>query len=66
MSKINPTIHEGDSMANDEFRDTERLEWLMHYLSGHELRRIGVDPSSGGLFWARVAIDKAMAQNPLT
>lgn len=41
-------------------QDTARLEWLLHRLSGAELRRIGVVTSSGGLRWGREAIDAAM------
>ena len=40
--------------------DTARLEWLMHRLSGKELRRLGIFTSSGGLTWSRAGIDAAM------
>ncbi|WP_186163115.1 Lar family restriction alleviation protein [Burkholderia gladioli] len=45
--------------AISESEDTERLEWLMHRLSGKALRDIGVVTSSGGIEWAREAIDAA-------
>lgn len=41
-------------------RDAERLEWVMHRLSGKALREIGVIPDSGGLEYARAAIDAAI------
>ena len=44
-----------------EVADTHRLDWLMHRLSGAELRRIGVEMSSGSAEWVRLAIDEAMA-----
>lgn len=37
--------------------DAERLEWLMHHVSGKELRRIGVHYNEGGI--NRAAIDAA-------
>lgn len=42
-------------------KDAVRLDWLMHRLSGKELRRLGIVTSSGGPLWTRVAIDAAMA-----
>lgn len=42
-------------------KDAERLEWLLHHLSGKEMRRMGIETSSGGLVWGRIAIDAAMA-----
>jgi hypothetical protein len=41
-------------------RDSERLEWVMHRLSRKELRRIGIETSSGGPYWTRIAIDAAI------
>jgi hypothetical protein len=41
-------------------RDSERLEWVMHRLSRKELRRIGIETSSGGPYWTRTAIDAAI------
>lgn len=46
--------------ANNGRQDAERLEWLMRRISGSALRDIGVITSSGGLKWARKAIDDAM------
>jgi hypothetical protein len=40
--------------------DSERLEWVMHRLSRKELRRIGIETSSGGPYWTRTAIDAAI------
>jgi hypothetical protein len=40
--------------------DTDRLEWLMHRLPGSALRALNVNVASGGLHWARIAIDAAM------
>jgi hypothetical protein len=42
-------------------RDAERLDWLLHHLSGKEMRRIGIVTSGGGPLWGRVAIDAAIA-----
>jgi hypothetical protein len=42
--------------------DTTRLEWLLHHLSGKELRHIGVEVSAGGLYAGRIAIDTAMSK----
>ena len=42
----------------DARADTKRLEWLFHYVSAKEFRRIGVIYGDGSL--KREAIDKAM------
>ena len=46
--------------TDDAKKDAERLNWLVHHLSGKELRRIGIETSGGGPLWGRVAIDAAM------
>lgn len=46
--------------TGDAKKDAERLSWLLHNLSGKELRRIGIETSGGGPLWGRVAIDAAM------
>lgn len=51
------TAHHAELAA--AVRDAERLEWLMHRVTGKELRRIGVN--TGGRDW-RVELDAAMAQ----
>jgi hypothetical protein len=33
---------------------------VMHRLSRKELRRIGIETSSGGPYWTRIAIDAAI------
>jgi hypothetical protein len=50
--------------AQREREDAARLDWLLHRLSGKELRRIGIETSSGGPLWGRVAIDAAMKGTP--
>ncbi len=40
--------------------DTDRLEWVMHHISGREARAMGIVNSAGGLHWWRDAIDHAM------
>lgn len=45
--------------APEQFADAARLEWLMHHLSGAELRRIGVCTSGVGM-GERDAIDAAI------
>lgn len=50
--------------SEQDARDAARLDWLIHHLSGKELRRIGIETQSGGPLWTRVAIDAAMAAAP--
>ena len=45
--------------ARDDARDAERLEWLMHRITGKELRRIGIITSGAANMW-RDAIDAAI------
>ena len=45
-------------------KDALRLDWMLHRLSGKEMRRIGIETNSGGPAWGRVAIDAAMAGMP--
>lgn len=41
--------------------DAKRLEWLLHVVSGKELRRIGVDLGDRDPVRSRIAIDMAIA-----
>jgi hypothetical protein len=53
------SLHVGDAA------DATRLEWLLHHLSGKELRDIGIEVSAGGLDAGRIAIDAAMGASAL-
>jgi hypothetical protein len=60
-ASLAPQSTQGAVPADDwGAKDSARLDWLMHRLSGKELRRLGLTTSSGGPLWTRVAIDAAM------
>jgi hypothetical protein len=54
-----PSPQAAVATAEDK-RDAERLDWLLHHLSGKEMRRLGIVTSTGGPEWGRVAIDAAL------
>jgi len=59
---VNPDSHtlEEHPDVEDAKKDAARLDWLLHHLSGKEMRRVGIETSGGGPLWGRVAIDAAM------
>jgi len=62
LADLRKYAHEGIASQNQQLADaradTKRLEWLFHYVSAKEFRRIGVIYGDGSL--KREAIDKAM------
>lgn len=55
------TLATGAAEGAEPTADAERLEWILHNLSGSALRQINVIPASGGLHFGRIAIDAARA-----